>query len=71
MTDLEIAQKAQMLPIREVAKKLNISEDDLDPYGKYKAKLPLHLINAEKMKNSAYGRYKSTLHWRLLGYREG
>ena len=52
MTDLEIAQKAQMLPIREVAKKLNISEDDLDPYGKYKAKLPLHLINAEKMKHS-------------------
>jgi len=52
MTDLEIAQKAQMLPIREVAKKLNINEDDLDPYGKYKAKLPLHLINAEKMKNS-------------------
>ena len=52
MTDIEIAQKAQMLPIREVAKKLNISEDDLDPYGKYKAKLPLHLINAEKMKHS-------------------
>ena len=52
MTDLEIAQKAQMLPIREVAKKLNISEEDLDPYGKYKAKLPLHLINAEKMKHS-------------------
>ena len=52
MTDLEIAQKTQMLPIKEVAKKLNISEDDLDPYGKYKAKLPLHLINAEKMKNS-------------------
>lgn len=52
MTDLEIAQKAQMLPIREVAKKLNIREDDLDPYGKYKAKLPLHLINAEKMKHS-------------------
>ncbi|EKY16658.1 formate--tetrahydrofolate ligase [Capnocytophaga sp. oral taxon 326] len=52
MTDLEIAQKAQMHPIREVAKKLNISEDDLDPYGKYKAKLPLRLINAEKMKHS-------------------
>ena len=52
MTDLEIAQKAQMLPIKEVAKKLNISEDDLDPYGKYKAKLPLHLINSEKMKKS-------------------
>ncbi|NWO28729.1 formate--tetrahydrofolate ligase [Capnocytophaga sp. oral taxon 903] len=52
MTDLEIAQKAQMLPIREVAKKLNINEDNLDPYGKYKAKLPLYLIDAEKMKNS-------------------
>ena len=52
MTDLEIAQKAQMLPIREAAKKLNISEDDLDPHGKYNAKLPLHLIDAEKMKNS-------------------
>ena len=51
-TDLEIAQKASMRPIREIAQKLNIAEDDLDPYGKYKAKLPLHLINSEKMKTS-------------------
>ena len=35
-TDLAIAQQAKMLPIREIAKKLNISEDDIDPYGKYK-----------------------------------
>ena len=43
-TDLAIAQQAHMLPIREIAKKLDIPEDDIDPYGKYKAKLPLSLI---------------------------
>ena len=52
MTDLEIAQNATLLPVREIAKKLNINEDDIDPYGKYKAKLPLHLIDAQKIKNS-------------------
>ena len=51
-TDLEIAQQAKLLPIREIAKKLHIPEEDIDPYGKYKAKLPLHLINPEKMKAS-------------------
>jgi len=52
MTDLEIAQNATLLPVKEIAKKLNINEDDIDPYGKYKAKLPLHLIDAQKIKNS-------------------
>ena len=52
MTDLEIAQNATLLPVRKIAKKLNINEDDIDPYGKYKAKLPLHLIDAQKIKNS-------------------
>ncbi|EKY12904.1 formate--tetrahydrofolate ligase [Capnocytophaga sp. oral taxon 332 str. F0381] len=52
MTDLEIAQNAKLLPVKEIAKKLNINEDDIDPYGKYKAKLPLHLIDAQKIKNS-------------------
>ncbi|MFJ1261703.1 formate--tetrahydrofolate ligase [Capnocytophaga canis] len=51
-TDLEIAQNAKMLPIKEVAKKLNVSEDDLELYGKYKAKLPLHLIDNEKLKKN-------------------
>ena len=50
MTDLEIAQNATLLPVKEIAKKLNINEDDTDPYGKYKAKLPLHLIDAQKIK---------------------
>ena len=39
LTDIEIAQGAKMLPIKEVAASLNISEDDLEFYGKYKAKL--------------------------------
>lgn len=38
-TDIEIAQEAKMLPIGQVAAALDISEDDLDYYGKYKAKL--------------------------------
>lgn len=38
-TDIEIARDAKMLPIKEVAKLLNIEEDDLELYGKYKAKM--------------------------------
>ena len=38
-SDIEIAQEAQMVHIREVAAKLDIPEDDLELYGKYKAKL--------------------------------
>lgn len=43
-TDIEIAQEAQMLPIREVAASLGIGEDDLELYGKYKAKLTDELM---------------------------
>ncbi|MGN0607775.1 MAG: formate--tetrahydrofolate ligase [Oscillospiraceae bacterium] len=39
LTDIEIAQQAKMLKITEVAKKLGVSEDDIEPYGHYKAKL--------------------------------
>ncbi len=38
--DIEIARSAKMLPIREVGARLGIDEDDLELYGKYKAKLP-------------------------------
>ena len=38
-SDIEIAQEAKMLHIREVAEKLSITEDDLEYYGRYKAKL--------------------------------
>lgn len=43
-TDIQIAQEAEMLHIREVAKKLDITEEELDLYGKYKAKLSDELI---------------------------
>lgn len=42
-TDIEIAQEAQMFPIAEIARNLGIEEDELELYGRYKAKLPLKL----------------------------
>jgi formate--tetrahydrofolate ligase len=42
-TDIEIAQRAQMRPIGDVAAELGLSADELDPYGKYKAKIPLEI----------------------------
>ena len=57
MTDIEIAQKAEMKHIREVAAKLGISEDDLDLYGKYKAKLSDELIKKVEGNEKAYPRY--------------
>lgn len=51
-TDLEIAQNAPIRPIQEIAAKLGISSDDIEQYGKYKAKLPLSLINEEKIAQS-------------------
>lgn len=48
MTDIEIAHKVQMQPIGEIANKIGIKEDDLELYGKYKAKLPLKYINNAK-----------------------
>lgn len=51
-TDIEIAQSADIKHIKEIAKKANIQEDDLEFYGKYKAKIPLSYINEEKIKKS-------------------
>ena len=53
-TDIQIAQEAKMLPIKEVAKSLDIVEDDLELYGKYKAKLSEDLI--AKTKNNPDGK---------------
>lgn len=51
-SDIEIAQSVKMSHIRDIAAKLNISEDDLELYGKYKAKLPLDLIDQDKVKKN-------------------
>ena len=53
-SDIEIAQEAVMLPIKEVAAKYGISEDDLELYGKYKAKLTDDLW--EKVKDRPDGK---------------
>lgn len=50
-SDIEIAQKATLQHIQHIATKLGIATDDLIPYGKYKAKLPLNYIDEEKVKN--------------------
>ncbi|MEZ4936040.1 MAG: formate--tetrahydrofolate ligase [Crocinitomicaceae bacterium] len=48
-SDLEIAQAATLEHISKIAAKLNVSEDDIEMYGKYKAKLPLSLIDEKKI----------------------
>lgn len=52
MTDLEIANKSKLKPIQEIAQKLGIVADDLEMYGKYKAKLPLNIIDETKIDQS-------------------
>jgi len=56
MTDIEIAQNAELLPIKEVAGTLGISEDDLEFYGKYKAKLSDEFIQKLNAKNPKEGK---------------
>lgn len=51
-TDIEIAQAADIKPIKIIAEKIGIAEDDLYYFGKHKAKLPLHLINESRIKQS-------------------
>ncbi len=52
MTDADIAMNHQLVHIQEIADKLNIDPKELELYGKYKAKLPLHLIDEKKVKAS-------------------
>lgn len=54
LTDIEIAQQAKMLKIDEVAEKLGITEDEIEPYGHYKAKLSEELF--ERTKNNRDGK---------------
>jgi len=54
-SDIEIAQAAKMRPIREVAAEVGLTEDDLDYYGKYKAKVHLDVI--ERLKDRPDGKY--------------
>lgn len=51
-SDLQIAQQARMQHINAIGEKLGINADDLELYGKHKAKLPLNLIDEQKIKKS-------------------
>jgi formate--tetrahydrofolate ligase len=52
MTDQEIAKDIQLKPISVIAEKLGLHVDDIEMYGKYKAKLPQSIIDKEKVKQS-------------------
>ncbi|MGQ3678656.1 formate--tetrahydrofolate ligase [Tenacibaculum discolor] len=52
LTDIEIAQAKELQHIKHIASKLQVREDDLEMYGKYKAKLPLNLIDEKKIKQN-------------------
>ncbi|MBS9462510.1 formate--tetrahydrofolate ligase [Flagellimonas sp. 389] len=52
MTDLQIAKKTTLQHISEIAEKFGIAPDQLEMYGKYKAKLPLQAINKQKANKS-------------------
>ena len=54
-SDLEIAQEAKILPIIEIAKSIGLEEDDLELYGKYKAKVSLDMI--KKFEGRPNGKY--------------
>jgi formate--tetrahydrofolate ligase len=51
-TDIEIANSVTLKPIPAIAERLGVSADDLEPYGKFAAKLPLDLIDRDRAKQS-------------------
>ncbi len=52
LSDIEISRATKLKPIAEIAANLGINADDIIPYGKYKAKVPLNYLNEEKIKKS-------------------
>jgi len=52
MTDQEIAKEIELKHIRTIAEKLSLHEDDIEMYGKYKAKLPHSIIDMDKVQQS-------------------
>jgi len=52
LTDIEIAQAAKLDHIKNIAAKLNIGEEDIEMYGKYKAKIPLSFIDKKNIEKS-------------------
>ena len=59
MTDIEIASAAKLQPITEIAAKLGITEDELECYGKYKAKV----CGRGKKRGKIYFRFKNSINY--------
>ena len=51
-SDIEVAKQVELKPISQIAELLNIAPDDLQLYGKHKAKLPLSLIDDDKISDA-------------------
>ena len=51
-TDIQIARECELLPIGEIATQLGIAPEEIEPYGRYMAKVPVSLIDEEKVKKS-------------------
>ena len=51
-TDIQIARECELKPIGDIAAQLGIAPEDIEPYGRYMAKVPLSLINEEKVRQS-------------------
>ena len=51
-TDIQIARECELKPIGEIAEKLGIDKENIEPYGRYMAKVPFSLIDDEKVKKS-------------------
>ena len=52
LSDIEISQAKKLKHVISIAHKIGVDEDDIEMYGKYKAKLPLHLLDEEKAANN-------------------
>jgi len=52
LTDIEIARSIPLKPIAQIAENLHISSENIEPYGRFKAKIPYQLIDEEKLKKS-------------------
>ena len=50
MEDVDIARNTKLKTISEIASKINLQEDDIECYGKYKAKIPFSVFNDENVR---------------------
>ena len=60
-SDIEIARSIELKKIKQVAESVGIPREEVENYGRYIAKIPEHLIDEEKVKQSTHKRYDNSL----------